>query len=284
MLSYRHAYHAGNFADVHKHVVLTLVLEALRRKDKPFFVLDTHAGTGHYDLRGALADKLREYEAGIARLWPVDPKGPLPPLYCQALLAENPHPKPLRRYPGSPACIHAALRPGDRAVCVELHSSDYPALSRYVARLSRARLVAEQGDGLAAIAARLPPHERRGLVLIDPSYEVKADYEAVAIALLDGHRRWATGIYALWYPLLEGSTRSEELCARLQQSGVRKILQSELLLHEPGSGERGMYGSGMLVINAPWKLDEELTARLPLIAQALAPDGGRARLRWLVPE
>lgn len=270
---------------MHKHVVLTLVLEALRRKDKPFFVLDTHAGAGHYDLHGPLADKLREHEAGIQRLWPIDPvKGPLPSLYCQALLAENPHPKPLRRYPGSPACIYAALRPGDRAVCVGFHGSDATALSRYVSRISRSRLVAEAGDGLAAIAARLPPHERRGLVLIDPSYEVKTDYDAVGSALSSGHRRWATGIFALWYPLLEGTTRSEELCQRLQQSGVRKILQSELLLREPGGSERGMYGSGMLVINPPWKLDEELTARLPAIAAALAPDSARARWRWLVPE
>ncbi len=279
MLSYRHGFHAGNFADVHKHLVLALVLEWLRRKDTPFFVLDTHAGAGSYDLGSAQALKVREHEQGIARLWPATKAGPLPRLYREVLRAENASPE-LRRYPGSPGLIRAGLRDRDCAALVELHPTDLESLRAFAA--GDRRLGVHGRDGFEALGALLPPRERRGLVLIDPPYEVKEDYAQVVSALLGAYQKWPTGVFALWYPLL-AEARERPMLAAIERSGIRKVLLSELLLR-PRGRERGMHGSAMLVFNPPWALPAELDERLPGVLARLAPARGEIRQRWLVPE
>ncbi len=279
MLSYRHGFHAGNFADVHKHLVLALLLAWLGRKETPFFVLDTHAGAASYDLGSPQALKVREHEEGIARLWPPSDSGPLPVLYRQALREGSPSAE-LRRYPGSPALIRAGLRTQDRAALVELHPTDLEALRAFAA--GDRRLGVHGRNGLEALGALVPPPERRGLVLIDPPYEVKEDYSDVVAALLGACRKWPTGVFALWYPLLP-QARERPMLAAIERSGVRKILQTELLVR-PRGPQRGMYGSGMLVVNPPWTLPGELSERLPVVLARLAPDLGEVRQRWLVPE
>jgi 23S rRNA (adenine2030-N6)-methyltransferase len=279
MLSYRHGFHAGNFADVHKHLVLALVLEWLGHKETPFFVLDSHAGAGSYDLGSAQALKVREHEQGIARLWPATKEGPLPRLYRDALRTENPGAE-LRRYPGSPAIIRNGLREQDRAALVELHPADLAALRTFAAESPR--LGVHGRDGFEALGALLPPRERRGLVLVDPPYELKDDYGRVVSVLLGAYRKWPTGIFVLWYPLLP-EARERTMLAEIERSGIRKVLLSELLMHRRGR-ERGMHGSGILVFNPPWALTAELDTRLPAVLARLAPERGEIHQRWLVPE
>ena len=275
MLSYRHGFHAGNFADVLKHGVLAWVLDYLNRKPKPYLFLETHAGAGSYDLTSAAAQRTGEYRAGIGRLWPAatlppTAAAPLAP-YLRAVSAANPE-GVLARYPGSPAIAAGLLREGDRMHLAELHPTDHAALADGFAGQRRVQVV--QQDGLALVKAALPPPERRGLVLIDPSYEVKDDYRAVAQALTGARRRWATGIYIVWYPLLPGAPAQALLGALADGEWLRAELETA-----PPAGDRGMYGCGLAVVNPPWGLAPALEALLPALARALALSGpGRWRL------
>lgn len=305
MLSYRHSFHAGNFADVLKHSVESLLLEALRRKETPFCYIETHAGVGRYDLHGAAAQKTGEWHEGIGRLWSAAdiPDAAMP--YLEAVRALN-EGQTLRFYPGSPRIARHLLRAQDRMVLMELHPTDLPLLQQEFA--GDRRVAVHHRDGHEGLKAFLPPKEKRGLVLIDPSYEVKDEFDRVVETLVQSHRRWPTGIYALWYPILNRAS-IDRLHRRLRESGIRKILYAELSLRpddaplgmtkrqdsrfarpqgapqEERAGMRGMNGSGMLMINPPWQLDRQLAELLPWLTQQLGGDGqARYALAWLVPE
>jgi len=267
VLSYRHAFHAGNHADVLKHVVLVLVLDYLKRKEKPFLFVDTHAGRGMYDLRSPEASRNREHESGIGRLWTLAAPPPGIAGYL-ALVRKCNGPGPLRRYPGSPWLAREVLRPGDRAHLFELHPAEHRVLSRRFAADRQVRV--EHRDGLQGLKSLLPPASRRAAVLIDPAYEIKTDYEAVAAALADAVRRFATGVYMVWFPILEPDL-SGRLLRRVDAAGYPKLLLARL---EVDTAE-GLRGSGMLVINPPWGLGEavgRLADELPALL------GGHARL------
>lgn len=199
MLSYRHSFHAGNHADVVKHIVQSLILDALKQKDKPFVYHDTHSGVGRYDLTHEWSEKTGEYKQGIARIWdnpniPEDIKS-----YIDSIKALN-NGENLRYYPGSPRVARAQIRPQDRMVLTELHPADHPLLEQEFHRDRQVSIYKE--DGFQRLKASLPPQERRGLVLIDPPYELAKEYRDVVRAIHQSHKRWATGIYAIWYPVV----------------------------------------------------------------------------------
>lgn len=279
MLSYRHGFHAGNFADVFKHVLLVCLLDALRAKDKPFRVLDTHAGAGRYDLHAAPAQKNCEFANGIGRLWDQTGLSSALDRYLTQVRALN-REGSLRWYPGSPRIARDLLRPDDRLVAIERHPAEYPLLAAEFS--SDRQVTVQQGDGYAALASFLPPPERRGLVLLDPAYEVKGEFDRLLTAVRVIHRRWATGIIAIWYPIL---TRSPSLRFQqlLQQMGIPGLLCAELGLYAY-DGPPGLQGCGMLIYNPPWRLAEDLQPILSeLLDRLRVNEFGQTRLEWLVP-
>ncbi len=280
MLSYRHSFHAGNHADVLKHTVQSLIIESLKEKEKPFLYLDTHAGAGRYKLSSEHAERTGEYLEGIARVWARDdiPEELAP--YLGVIRSLNPSGQ-LRYYPGSPLIARQLLRPQDSLQLTELHPSDYPLLRSEFQKDDRARV--ERSDGFQQIKAKLPPVSRRGLVLIDPPYELKTDYQAVVSGLIEGHKRFATGVYALWYPVVLRQ-QIKRMIHGLEDSGISRILQIELAVR-PDNDHRGMTASGMIVINPPWKLEQQMAALLPWLHRTLVPEGtGHTTLSWIVPE
>lgn len=281
MLSYRHAFHAGNHADVIKHSVLMLVLGYIIQKDKPFLYVDTHAGAGMYDLRGDWADKNREYETGIGRLWQL-PASSWPSgmqAYLHAIQQLNPEGE-LREYPGSPWFAQSMLRAQDKARLFELHRNEYQNLHALFAR--NKQIHTEERDGFHALTAVLPPAERRAVILIDPSYEVKADYQNVVQAVKAAHRKFATGVYLIWYPVVNRKWINK-LERDFVDSGMRNILLAELAIRADAE-ESGMTASGMMVINPPWQLADSLKTVLPFLQKELAEEGGGVRLEQLVAE
>lgn len=281
-MNYRHGYHAGNFADVVKHTLLVLLLEALERKSAPLAYLDTHAGAGAYDLGSDAARRTGEAAGGIGRLWPT--RGRLPAAaekLCEIIAGLNPGlasgDRP-RFYPGSPWVAASLLRPTDRLVLAELHPEEARALKAEFQRDTRASVHAR--DGYEMLKALTPPAERRGLVLLDPPYEKPEEFPELVSAVTAAHARWAGGVYALWYPVKDEAARRRFL-RQMEQSGLRKILLTEFRL--PPHTE-GLAGSGMLVVNPPWQLDQEMRACLQALVPVLAPGGGEAVVRWLVPE
>ncbi|SFN41322.1 23S rRNA (adenine2030-N6)-methyltransferase [Izhakiella capsodis] len=280
MLSYRHSFHVGNHADVLKHTVQSLIIEGLKEKEKPFLYLDTHAGAGRYQLSGEHAERTGEYLEGIARIWQHDDIPELLKPYIGAVRAFN-QGKTLRFYPGSPLIARHLLRPDDKLHLTELHSSDFPLLRNEFQKEPRARV--ERADGYQQLKARLPPPSRRGLILIDPPYELKSDYQAVVSSIHEGYKRFATGVFALWYPVVMRQ-QIKKMCNEMQATGIRRILQIELAVR-PDSDQRGMTASGMLVVNPPWRLEHQMKTLLPWLHEKLVPTGiGHARVSWLVPE
>jgi 23S rRNA (adenine2030-N6)-methyltransferase len=280
MLSYRHGFHAGNFADVFKHLVLSLLVRAQRRKDKPFFYLDTHAGAGRYDLRSAMAQKNREFAGGIARLWGMAEVPDAVRVYLDAVRAINETPD-LHAYPGSPRLAQHFLRSQDRMALCELHSKEVEHLQAEF--LGDRQVATHKIDGYQGLRAFLPPAEKRGVVLIDPAFELKDERARLLESLLQAHKRFATGVYAVWYPVQDRAA-VDWLHRQLVRSGIRNILAAELRIFDEDAPLR-LNGSGMVVINPPWRLDEELKALGPWLWQALSADGqGGFRLDWLVPE
>jgi 23S rRNA (adenine2030-N6)-methyltransferase len=279
MLSYRHAFHAGNFADVLKHGVLTAALGLLVRKDKPLCYLDTHAGEGRYDLAGARARRTNEAAQGIGRLWErADVPLGLQP-YLRAVRAANQAGR-LASYPGSPALAAALLRPEDRLVLMELNAADHEAL-RAAFRGDR-RVAVHRRDGYEGLAALTPPAERRGLALLDPTYEVASDWKDVARATAAAWARWPGGCYAIWYPVLDDAM-PQRLARALADDGLKPILRVELV--RDTAQALGLKGSGMLLVNPPWTLDREAMSWLPWLAGALGVDGrGAWRLDWVIGE
>ena len=280
MLSYRHSFHAGNHADVLKHTVQSLILTALKEKEKPFLYLDTHAGAGRYQLNSAHAERTGEYQEGIARIWQQPDAPALLQPYFEAIKALNPG-GALRYYPGSPLIARHLLREVDKLQLTELHSSDFPLLRTEFLKDSRARV--ERSDGYQQLKAKLPPPSRRGLILIDPPYELKSDYQAVVQGIQEGYKRFNTGIFALWYPVVLRQ-QIKRLRHELEATGIRRILQIELAVR-PDSDQRGMTASGMIVINPPWKLEQQMNELLPWLHTKLVPTGtGHTRVEWIVPE
>ncbi|MDP8171448.1 23S rRNA (adenine(2030)-N(6))-methyltransferase RlmJ [Pasteurella skyensis] len=279
MLSYRHSFHAGNHADVLKHIVLLLILESLKQKEKGFFYLDTHAGTGRYSLLSREAEKTGEYIEGIARLWDRNDLPPEVANYVAEIKRINK--EKLRFYAGSPLLAIQQLRGQDRALLTELHPKDYPLLRNEFAK--RANVVTKRENGFQQLKAALPPKEKRGLVLIDPPYELKEDYELVVTAIREGYKRFATGCYAIWYPVVLRQ-HIKRMVRGLEETGIRKILQIELAVR-PDSDQRGMTASGMIVINPPWQLEKQMKSILPYLTKTLVPEGtGSWKVSWITPE
>ncbi len=268
-MNYRHAYHAGNAADCLKHAVLVWVLRALARKDKPFFVLDTHAGLGRYDLDGLEARRTGEAARGIFRLLDQPPAA----LADYVGLVEA-----LGLYPGSPAIIAALLRPGDRAVACELHPEEAAGLRRHFGR--EAQVAVHVRDGYEAIRAFLPPAERRGLTLIDPPYEATDEHGRVAEAVRAAAGRLAGGVVLAWYPVKHRAP-VRALHDALRASGLRDVMAVELLLREPLDAAR-LNGSGLVVVNPPYRFEAEMPALLDALLQRLGdgePGQGTALIK-----
>jgi 23S rRNA (adenine2030-N6)-methyltransferase len=280
MLAYRHQFHAGSPADVFKHAALCQLAVALTRKDKPFVYVDTHAGTGRYDLGHPWAQKNREHLGGIAQIWRrADIPVALAP-YIDAVKAENSSLE-LRFYPGSPRLAARLLRRDDRIVLSELNKQDCERLAQLFAQDPRAQV--HLMDGYQALKAFLPPRERRGLILIDSSFDRAKEFSRLAEALVVAYERFATGVFALWYPLMEPeAVRSFE--RSIVATGIRKILRLELSLRGEDWKE-GLRGSAMLIVNPPFQFDELARSMLQWLWQVLSPAGtGRQRVTWLVPE
>ncbi len=268
MLSYRHAYHAGNFADVMKHAVLVQLLEYLTRKATPVCYIDTHAGAGAYDLQSTFATKTGEYQEGIGLFWNDASLPDAMQTYLELVRAANPNGK-LRRYPGSPLIAQQLLRAHDRLELYELHTSDFPLLENEFRGARRVRC--HQADGLRNAIAIVPPIEKRALVFIDPSYERKDEYQRVFETLQSMHRRFATGIYALWYPVID-RRMLDSLRHSFEGSGIRHVLNLELLI-EPDDRRPGMRGCGMAIVNPPWTMTADVQPVLKLLAERLGRNG-----------
>lgn len=279
-MNYRHAYHAGNHADVLKHIVLTRVIEHMKKKDKPFRVIDAHAGVGLYDLLGIEAGKTGEWEGGIGRMG--EPFAP----EIEALLApyrkviEELNSGSLALYPGSPELALRLMREGDTLIANELQPDDAMALERQVAGDARVRVTAL--DAEVCIKANLPPPERRGVILIDPPYEAKNEGEKALRMLAHGLRRFAGGVYLLWYPI-KADDLASTIVAQVQGLAVPSTLRLEFRVREAFKGG-GLAGSGIIVLNTPWQMDREMQSIVPALAGRLGlGEWGHGLVEWLVP-
>lgn len=287
-MNYRHAYHAGNFADVMKHVALTLVIERLKQKDTPFRVIDTHAGIGSYDLTAPEPQKTGEWAGGIGRL--LGPSAaPLPdriePLlhgYLAAVRTLNP-PGKLTRYPGSPRLARALIRSQDTLVVNELHPEDAAALRAEFRRDAQTKVL--ELDGWTALKSLLPPKERRGVVLIDPPFEAQRELDRIVEGLSEARKRFATGIYMVWYPIKDPKPL-RSFHRRIAEIGYEKVLKAELLIH-PDTDPARLNGCGLAIVNPPYRLDADLSLVLAFLAEQLAISEtrtftGSASVNWLV--
>ena len=289
-MNYQHAFHAGNFADVHKHVVLTRILDHLRQKPAAFRVIDTHAGSGCYDLLGPQAGRSGEWRDGIGRLLgaslshagKTDPAQALLAPYLDLVAALNPGGS-VRFYPGSPLIAKALLRRQDRLIACELEPGAAAALK--TALHERARVKALAIDGWVALFANIPPKERRGLIVIDPPYEENVEFARLSDALAQAHRKWPTGVYLSWYPI-KAREGPDALARRLRRLAVPKILRCELLIAPPRA-DGGLAGSGLIIVNPPFPLERELRVILAALARLFAPAAASIhayRLDWLAGE
>lgn len=282
-MNYRHAYHAGNFADVVKHAVLSRLVEYLKQKDKAFRVIDTHAGIGRYDLASVEAGKTGEWQGGIGRLLDAALDSRTATLlqpYLEAVRAENPDGN-LGRYPGSPLIVRHLLRKQDRLTAIELHPEDAARLKSVFAGDFQARVI--ELDGWLALGAHLPPKEKRGLVLVDPPFEEEGEFPRLVENLRRAHRRWPGGIYALWYPIKDRKAVAAFRTA-LKEAGIPKLLDIGFEIR-PSSSEPSLDGSGLVVVNPPYTLEAELRILLPALHKTLAVDQpSRWTIEWLAGE
>lgn len=269
MLSYRHAFHAGNHADVLKHIIQLAILDHLAQKPKPFWYIDTHAGAGIYSLFDRYAAQHKEFNTGVGRLWNEPDLPPVLHTYMQAVRALNPDGR-LAFYPGSAWLAHHVMPKQSRLKLFELHPTDYAALSDCFVQLkSRAQVFA--CDGFSGLKTMLPPPPRRAFVLIDPPYEDKEDYMKVPSVVQQALKRFATGVYAVWYPKLSREV-TRQLPAILKQLPVKQWLHATLSVKAPAPNGYGMHGSGMFVLNPPWTLRRLLEDVLPFLTNKLAQD------------
>ncbi|MES2822182.1 MAG: 23S rRNA (adenine(2030)-N(6))-methyltransferase RlmJ [Pseudomonadota bacterium] len=280
MLSYRHAYHAGNFADVLKHSLLIHTLNYVTQKEKPLRIIDTHAGAGAYKFGNSQPLKNREFDNGIGKLWE---KADLPPLlkeYVAAVKNHNANER-LQNYPGSPLLMQSALRTDDHLFLYELHSTDWRLLTEAIGKDKRVTIADD--DGFAGMQALLPPPDRRALVFIDPSYEIKSDYQDVVKQVIAAHKRFATGTFVVWYPVVLRQ-RIDEMEKAFKKSGIKNIQLFELGI-AADNPEYGMNSSGLFIINPPWTLWAAMEQALPYLADNLGEEGaGFYRLEQLVLE
>ncbi|MFV7769941.1 23S rRNA (adenine(2030)-N(6))-methyltransferase RlmJ [Shewanella marisflavi] len=279
MLSYRHGYHAGNYADVLKHTLLLQTLKLMHKKNKPLVYIDTHAGAGGYALSDEFAQKTGEYLAGVAKLWD---KQDLPEALGQYIgdIKHFNSGDELELYPGSPAFVDMNLRDADRMVLHELHGADHQLLDEQLGGDKQIKVI--KGDGLKGLLAAVPPLERRGVILVDPSYEIKSDYQEVAKAVIKAHKKFATGVYMIWYPVVKRE-QTEAMFDMLKQSGIKKQLRIEQAI-KPDSEEFGMTAAGLWVINPPWQLDEIAQSTLDYLHPLLNQGGGHVQVTWEVGE
>lgn len=273
-MNYRHGFHAGNFADILKHVVLMRILSHLGLKDAPFRIIDTHAGAGLYDLGSEEALRTHEWKDGVARL----DQSPLAPAVEEllapwrgAVAAERAHHGP-NAYPGSPWLCRHLMRPQDRLIAAELHPATFKALAATLNRDPRCKALAI--DGWTALRANVPPKERRGLVLIDPPFEEKDEFETLAAEFIAAHRKWPTGVYAIWYPIKDHRA-VEDLLDSIAEAGIGRLLRLEIDVDRPDAAG-GLSATGMLIVNPPWKLAAEAEVLLPALCERLA-QGPRPR-------
>lgn len=279
-MNYSHAFHAGNFADVMKHIVLTRLVEYLKKKDAAFRVIDTHAGIGRYDLSGEIAKRSPEWEDGVGRLL----KTPLPQKaqalaepYLNVIRELNPD-GGVETYPGSPLLVRKLFRPQDRLSALELHPEYAKRLGALFEGDVQVRVI--HLDGWLALNAHVPPKEKRGLVLVDPPFEEKGEFERMVDGLTKAHKKFATGLYALWYPLKD--TRAvHDFISALHATGIPKMLRAEISIR-PASNPPRLHGSGLILVNPPFTLEGELRILLPALAQLLGDPGqGRHKLEWI---
>lgn len=279
-MNYHHLYHAGNFTDVFKHTILVLLIRALERKDKPFCYLDTHAGIGRYDLFSEEAQKTQEFENGIITLLKgtIFPEEVIDYLSVIRIVNANVESTRLKFYPGSPVIVRQLLRPQDRMILTELHPQEMQLLKQEFLRDQQTSV--HHLDGYQALKAFLPPKERRGLVLIDPPFEQVNEFEQITTALITAYKQWPTGIYAVWYPLKK-MDQVKEFYNTLQKSILEKILMTEFAIY-PLETPQGLNGCGMVIINPPYQIDEQLAKLIPWLWQALSPaKKGYFRLEFL---
>ena len=278
-MNYNHEFHAGNFADVFKHAVLCRVLHYLRGKPAAFRVIDTHAGAGVYDLTGEKSTRGGEWQAGIGKLMAAQTSEAVAKLlspYLEVVRALNERDQ-LRVYPGSPALARAWLRPQDRLLACEFEPKTAAALRRNLRGDVRIKTLAV--DGWTALNAYVPPKERRGLVLVDPPFEAKNDFSRLASGLAAAHRKWATGVYVLWYPI-KGRGEADAFAKRLRRLAINQILRAEMLV-APLSNPSRLNGAGLVIVNPPWTLENELCVLLPALASILGESSGQFKLDWL---
>jgi 23S rRNA (adenine2030-N6)-methyltransferase len=270
MLAYRHAFHAGNHADVLKHTVLTLVLRYMNQKDKPYRLVDTHAGAGGYSLEGRFAQKKGEFEQSILRLWDRDDLPPAVADYVQLVRQFNPDGM-LEQYPGSPAFAQMLLRAQDQLRMFELHPTDHRILQSYIGEVPGATVY--DTDGFEGLKGQVPPSSRRGVVLMDPSYEGHKDYGKVISSLREALLRFAEGVYLVWYPQVS-KLEAAQLPKRLEALAPKGWLHARLTVQQPDQQGFGLAGSGMFVINPPFTLHDELLTVLPYLTDVLGQYDG----------
>jgi len=269
-MNYRHAYHAGNFADVVKHIILTRLVLYLQRKDQAFRVIDTHAGIGRYDLAGVEAGKTSEWQSGIGRLLEASLEPAVETLvkpYLDIVRAENADGK-MRHYPGSPLIVRHLLRRQDRLSALELHPEDAERLSALFAGDVQVRVT--KLDGWLAMGAHLPPKEKRGLVLVDPPFEAAGEFARIVEALIKAHRRFSGGTFALWYPVKD-QLEVRRFVNALRGSGIPKVLRTELMIRAR-SAEPRLDGTGMIIVNPPFTLENELRQLFPALSKILSEE------------
>lgn len=279
-MNYRHAYHAGNFADVVKHIILTRIVLYLQRKEHAFRVMDTHAGIGRYDLKGTEAGKTGEWLNGIGRLMETKLDAPVAELlapYLDIIRAENPDGE-MRHYPGSPLIVRHLLRKQDRLSALELHPQDAKLLAEVFEGDFQTRVTPL--DGWLALGAHLPPKEKRGLVLIDPPFEIGGEFDRLVDGLARAHKRFSGGTFALWYPVKD-LQQVKRFTDMLADTGIPKILRTELMIRSPSSDPR-LDGTGMIIVNPPFTLEAELRTILPALSKILSeqPNAG-FRVDWI---
>ena len=267
-MNYRHAYHAGNFADVVKHIILTRIVLYLQRKEQAFRVIDTHAGIGRYDLHGVEAGKTGEWQNGVGRLLDAKLDAKVAELikpYLDTVRAENADGE-MRHYPGSPLIVRHLLRRQDRLSALELHPEDADLLAETFEGDIQVRVT--MLDGWLALGAHLPPKEKRGLVLVDPPFEAAGEFDRLVDGLVRAHKRFSGGTFALWYPVKD-QQEVRRFAAALQETGIPKILRTELMIRAP-SLEARLDGTGMIIVNPPYTLDDELRIMLPALSKILS--------------
>lgn len=278
-MNYRHAYHAGNHADVLKHIVLARIFALMARKDTPFAYLDSHSGIGLYDLLGDEASRTGEWESGIGRLYGRDDVPELLQDYLGVVSALNPD-GGLEFYPGSPELGRRLTRPQDRVMLNELHPEDGRLLKANMA--GERRIAVHQGDGWLLPRAFLPVPEKRGVLLIDPPFEQPDDLERCVNALDEAIGRMRQTVVAIWYPIKD-RRQLKRFYQRLEKSSAPKLLRVELCVHPADTADR-LNGSGLVIANPPWPLDEELRGLLPWLAETLAQSEGSSQVDWLIAE